>query len=151
METSTLSGQLDPSQPTPERTSSLWPKLLTIVLVAGVIAILIAILPSGYSRDLSVIGKGSNVVVQVHDHNRVSSIELMEAVSTIRDEYEGHITFLVADVYTPEGKQFKTTYGIDTAALVFFAPNGEQLAVLYGQQDAEELRKALQQAFRLDQ
>ncbi|MEO6696872.1 MAG: hypothetical protein ABIN45_02600 [Gammaproteobacteria bacterium] len=121
--------------------------LLIIALIVGAIGILISLLPRGYSRDLSQIGKAGNVVVQIHDHNQVSSQLLMDEINKVRSDYEGRVTFLVADVYIPEGKAFADKQNFHSAALVLFAPSGERLTTLYGQQDAETLRKTLNEAF----
>ena len=126
----------------------LWRRVLIIALILGAASILIGLLPKGYSRDLSQIGKVGNVVVQIHDHNQVSSQLLMDQINKLRSHYEGRVTFLVADIYTEEGKTFADKQDFHSAALVFFAPNGEELTALYGQQDAETIRKTLNQAFR---
>lgn len=120
--------------------------IIALILVAA--GILISLLPRGYSRDLSQIGKAGNVVVQIHDHNQVSSQLFMDALNTLRGDYEGRVTFLVADVYTAEGKDFAAKMGTTSAALILFAPDGEKLSALYGQQDVATIKKALDQAFR---
>ena len=125
----------------------LWRGLLISALIIGFAGILISLLPRGYSRDLAQIGKVGNVVVQIHDHNQVSSQLLMEEINKLRGNYEGRVTFLVADVYTAEGKAFADKQNFHSAALVLFAPNGESLTALYGQQDAATIRKTLNEAF----
>lgn len=124
-----------------------WQRLLIVALILAAVATLISLLPRGYSRDLSQIGKAGNVVVQIHDHNQVSSQLLMDQINNVRSDYEGRVTFLVADVYTEEGKAFADKQDFHSAALVFFAPNGEKLTTLYGQQDAETLSKTLNETF----
>lgn len=122
-------------------------KLLVAVLLLGLTGAMIALLPRGYSQDLSIIGKGGNVVVQVHDHDKVGSLELMNALNSLRADYESRVTFLVADLYTPQGKQFAEKHNVPMTALLFFAPNGERLKTLYGQQDAETIRETLKEEF----
>lgn len=127
--------------------SRLWITLLVISLILLFIGAAITLLPRGYEQDLSLIGKGHNVIVLVHDHNTVSSLETMNAMNALRDEYEGRVKFLVADIFTPEGKRFADAHGIESTGLVFFAPNGEKLGIAYGQQDVELLRKNLSKEF----
>ncbi len=134
------------TQPTQQK-NRLWRRLLIIALILGAAGILINLLPRGYSRDLSQIGKGVNVVVQIHDHNQVSSQLLMDEVNKVRSHYEGRVTFIVADVYTAEGKAFADKQNFHSAALVFFKPNGEKLAMLQGLQDADTIMKNINQAF----
>ncbi|MBI3903239.1 MAG: hypothetical protein HY306_09940 [Nitrosomonadales bacterium] len=125
----------------------LWPKLLTLALILGFAAIAAKLLPRGYSQDFSVIGKGSNVMVLVHDHNTVGSMETMNAMHKTRDDYDSRVEFLVADRLTPEGEKFMLAYGINSVALVFFSPNGEKLNVIYEQQNEALLRKNLNAVF----
>lgn len=124
-----------------------WARWLTIAAIAVFAGAVLTLLPRGYSRDLSQIGKGVNAVVQIHDHNQVSSQQLMDALNKLRGDYEGRVIFLVADIYTPEGKEFATAHGTESAALVFFAPNGEKLTMLHGLQDKDTIRKNIDQAF----
>ena len=125
-----------------------WLKLLLILLAIGFAGALISLLPRGYSQDLSLIGKGRDAVVLVHDHNKLASLETMNAMNTLRGEYEGRVNFLVADIFIQEGKGFAEKYDTPFTALVFFASNGERLETLYGQQNAETIRQTLNQQFR---
>lgn len=129
----------------------LWPKLLTVVVLLGVAAIFISQLPRGFSQDFSQIGKGERIVVMVHNPRLVDSGNNMDLISrTMRDEYKGRVTFLVADLLILQGTDFTKAYDIENStALVFFAPNGEKIKVVYGPQSAESLRKLLDDVFHL--
>lgn len=148
MQTSKQNDRADTARPSSSK-RPLWPKLLTIVVLLGVAATFIALLPRGFSQDFSLIGKGDNIVVMVHNPQLVDSAKNMDAISqTLREEYKGRVTFLVADLLTAQGGEFIKTYEINNAtALVFFAPNGEKLNVLYGPQTMESLRKNLDSEF----
>ena len=126
-----------------------WPKLLTVIILLGLAVAFISLLPRGFSQDFSLIGKGENIVVMVHNPHLVASGNNMDTISiTLRDEYKGRVTFLVADLFIAQGKEFIKTYHIeDTTALVFFAPNGEKIKVLYGQQSVASLRKNMDKEF----
>src|SRR3989337_2442780 len=102
----------------------LWPKLLTVVVLLGVAATFISLLPTGFSQDFSLIGKGDNIVVMVHNPQLVDSANNRDAISrTLRDEYKGRVIFLVADLFSPQGKEFIKIYGIENStALAFFTP-----------------------------
>ena len=143
--------QNDPADATspPSIKRPLWPKLLTAVILLVVAVTFISLLPRGFSQDFSLIGKGENIIVMVHNPHFVESGNNMSTISiTLRDEYKGRVTFLVADLFITQGKEFIKTYDIEnTTALVFFAPNGEKIKVLYGQQSVESLRKNMDSAF----
>ncbi len=125
-----------------------WPFVI-VLLIAAFIALAVSLLPRGYSQDFSVIGKGSNVMVLVHDHDVVQSMDTMNAMNEIRDEYEGRVKFLVADRYVPEGAQFAQAHGVGRIGIIFFAPDGDTIHILDTTQDTESLRKNLDQAFNL--
>ncbi len=124
-------------------------KVIIALLILGLLWLAVSNLPRGYSRDLAQIGKGKNVVVQVHDHNLVGSIDLMEALNKIRPEYAGSVEFIVADLLTPEGQAFATTHNATSVTLLFFAPDGTQRGEVKGAQDLNALRNSLNQAFNL--
>lgn len=134
--------------PTPAK-RPLWPKLLTAVVLLGVGAIAISLLPRGYSQDISLIGKGSNVVVLLQEPFTVDGQENMDAMNDLRAEYEGHVKFVVADKKLEQGQKFAELYGVNSTAFVLFAPNGEKLGVFYGEQSPDELRKKMNSAFHL--
>lgn len=148
MQTPKKNGPAGTASP-PSAKRPLWPKLLTVAILLGVAVTFIWLLPKGFSQDFSLIGKGENIVVMVHNPQLVDSGNNMSAISrTLRDEYKGRVTFLVADLFTPQGGEFIKTYGIENStALAFFAPSGEKIKVLYGQQNVESLRKNIDNAF----
>ncbi len=124
-------------------------KAIVALLVLGMLWLVVSNLPRGYSRDLAQIGKGKNVAVQVHDHNLVGSIDLMESLNKVRPEYSKSVEFIVADLLTPEGQAFASTHNMSAVTLVFFAPDGTQRGAVKGAQDLNTLRNSLNQAFDL--
>lgn len=130
----------------PEK-KNIWPKLITFSLILLVIFIAVSLLPRSFSQDLSVIGQGTNAVVLVHDGNILQSTDTMVAMNAIRDDFDERVTFIVADINTPEGKRFADNHGFGQAALAFFAANGDRLQVLYSEQTGESLRQHLNTIF----
>lgn len=124
-------------------------KVIIAIFILGMLWLVVANLPRGYSRDLSLIGQGKNVLVQVHDHNLVGSIDLMESLNTLRPEYAKSVEFVVADLLTPEGRAFAATHNVSAVTLVFFAPDGTQRGAVQGTQDLDALRNSLNEAFNL--
>ena len=131
--------------PTPKRPS--WPKLLTAVVLLGIAAIAVLLLPRPFSQDISLIGKGGNIVVLFHDPFLVTSQENMDTMNTLRDEYDGRVTFIVADKNVAQGEKFTELYGVDSVALVFFAPDGKKINTFYVKQNKESLRKTINREF----
>lgn len=125
----------------------MWPKLLTAIVLLGFGALAVVLLPRGYSQDISLIGKGDNIVVLFHEPFFVNSQENIDTVNAVRDEYEGRVKFIVADKNVEQGKKFTELYGVDSTALVFFAPAGEKIHISYNRQDEESLRKNINEVF----
>ena len=138
-----------PEKSTAKPNTRRWLPLAIALLVAGFIALAVSLLPSGYSQDFSLIGKGGNVMVLVHDHNVVQSMATMDAMNAVRDENEGRVKFLVADRYVVEGAQFAQAHGMRSVGLIFFAPSGDTIHITDTTQDAESLRKNINKAFNL--
>lgn len=134
---------------TPSSKKRLLYKAIVAVLVLVTLWVAVMNLPRGYSRDLSLIGKGSNVVVQVHDHNLVGSIDLMENLNKVRPEYAASVEFVVADLTTPEAQAFAAQHNASSVTLLFFAPDGTPRGALNGVRNPDALRNALNQAFGL--
>lgn len=124
-------------------------KLIVAAFVLGLMALAVWNLPRGYSNDLTQIGNGKNIVVQVHDHDLVNSSELMDSLNNIRNEYKGIIEFVVADLKIAEGEAFATAQNVEAVTLVYFAPDGTRLGIVQGVPDLDTLRGTLNQAFNL--
>ena len=124
-------------------------KLIVAAFVLGLVALSVWMLPRGFSNDLTQIGNGKNIVVQVHDHDFVNSAELMENLGNIRPEYKGTIEFVIADLKIAEGIAFATAQNVEAITLIFFAPDGTRLGIMQGVHDLDTLRGALNQTFNL--
>ncbi len=119
-----------------------------LVLVAFV-AMMWAAFPPSYGTDLSLIGQGKPAIVLIFDKENVASMDLMEEFNQIRDDYEGKIEFLVADVGTAVGEQFSSAHNMGSASAVYFMGGGEKVIAFYGPQDRAVLRDSISQAFGL--
>lgn len=70
-------------------------------------------------------------------------------VNSLKSEYKDQIEFREINLQTPEGASFGRKHGVGKVTLVFFAPDGERLAILPGLRSADFLRTALDRAFNL--
>lgn len=137
-----------PNDTVPPRFRFLSIKLVFVVFLAGLVGLAIWNLPRGYSTDLSRIGQGGNVVVQVHDHGLVNSTALMESLNRVRHDYKGVIEFAVADLQIPQGRAFAESHDAEAATLLLFAPDGTRLGVVQGAYEPVVLRRILDQVYR---
>lgn len=130
-----------------KKKTTYWPTFIIVGAVALLLGVFVWTLPRGYSIDLTLIGKGNNVAVLVHDQGMIGSEQLMRVVSNLRSQYEPQTTFIVADINTPSGKAFADAHGIQSGTLLLFGASGDKLATLYGPQDEAELRDSFDQLF----
>ena len=129
--------------------SALRSSLITIVVIVVLLGIAVKMLPKGYNDDLSKIGQGTNIVVLVQNKGASQSMDLINLLDRVRDDYEDRVDFLIADIDTPEGKAFAQRQQLDSSMLVFFAPDGTRLKVTDSNINEAGLRMALDNAFRL--
>lgn len=130
-----------------KRKTARWSTFTIVGAAALLLGVFVWTLPRGYSVDLSLIGKGNNVAVLVHDQGMMGSEQLMRAVSNLRSQYEPQITFIVADINTPSGRAFADAHDVQSTTLLLFGASGDKLATLYGPQDEAKLRVSLDQLF----
>ncbi len=126
-----------------------WAQWSSILLVIIGLGVGITMLPTGYSDDLSVIGTGKNVVVLVHNKEGVRSLNLMNQVDAIRDNYKGRIEFRIAESGSQKGAMFAQRNLVDDAMLVLFKGDGTTVGKLIIRDNPEELANAFEQIFGL--
>lgn len=123
-----------------------WP--LILLALAGVGAFLWQALPGGaYPTDLSRVGAGRPVLVLAHDTNYVGSAEVMELMNGIRGDYDGRVDFLVAHLALADAQVFAERHAARDGTVLLFAADGRRVGVVHMPQNADELRRALAQAF----
>jgi len=133
----------------PVASSSNVSKWITLGLVMIITVFAVSLLPRGFSGDITLIGKGKPVLILVHDDNILQSGETMVAMNRIRNDYEKHLEFVVADINTPEGRTYANSNNLMATALVFYSASGQNLQTLYSPQTAESLRQELDRLFKI--
>jgi len=138
---------------TPQSTEQKTPiiKKLAIILFAGIaiLAFAWAMLPQGYSTDISKIGKGKPAIVLIYDAMNAGSDHLMESLTQVRGEFESQVEFIIVDVNTPGGQNFANTNAVPAASALFLSREGKRITVVYPPQEAAALNKLIRQAFNL--
>ncbi|MEM7260108.1 MAG: thioredoxin family protein [Pseudomonadota bacterium] len=90
-------------------------------------------------HDLTVIGQGQSVVVQIHDPSCPTCRRLKSAVTTAM-KATPDIHFRLADITTAEGKALQNKYGVPHVTLLFFDGNGTHRHTTRGLLSAEQVR-----------
>jgi len=124
-----------------------WAQWSSILLVIIGMVVGIKLLPTGYSEDLSVIGSGNNVVVLIHNKEGVRSLNLMNQVDEIREDYKGRIEFRIAETGTREGGLFAQKHLSSGATLVLLNGDGSVAGKLGLLDSTNKLTNALNQSF----
>ncbi|TVR74406.1 MAG: thioredoxin family protein [Spirochaetaceae bacterium] len=117
--------------------------IIALVLLTGAVVAL-----SAYNQrlerayDLSVVGQGVPVVVQVHDPDCPFCVELRRNVESITGEFDSReLLIRYAELPTSEGAAFARLYGAERVTLLFFDAQGELKAHQAGVQEPEQLRR----------
>jgi hypothetical protein len=140
------------NQPSPPAATSWPPRWLkwpvVLLSLAAMAALLWQALPgAGYPTDLSRVGAGRPVLVLAHDTNSVGSAEVMELMNGIRADYAERVDFLVAHLALPEAQAFAERHAARQGSVLLFTAEGRRVGVLHMPESAEDLRRALAQAF----
>lgn len=95
-------------------------------------------------HDLSLIGQGQPVVVQIHDPKCQLCRRLM---NNTRKALEGNnnIVFKVADVTSSDGEAFRREHNGETVSLVLFDGSGRKRGTIQGVQTAKDLKERFTQ------
>lgn len=117
--------------------------VIAVVLLTG-----LAVGLSAYNQrlerayDLSVVGQGVPVVVQVHDPECPFCVELRRNVESVSSEFAPEeLLFRYAELPTPEGAAFARRYEAHRVTLLLFDARGELRAHQTGVQEASLLRQ----------
>ncbi|MBD3896583.1 hypothetical protein IEI94_12050 [Halomonas sp. ML-15] len=89
--------------------------------------------------DLSVIGGGEPVVVQVHEPGCTSCEQLLEQAQEARSRLDEELILRRANIASSSGRRFAYEYGVSQSTLVLFDARGEVVEVKRGVVAADEL------------
>lgn len=94
-------------------------------------------------HDLSRLGQGVPVVVQVHDPQcPVCNALQDETRAALHDFGDAEVLYLIANIRTPEGTAFAARHGVPHVTLLLFDGAGRLRETLQGAKRADELRPA---------
>jgi len=92
-------------------------------------------------HDLTVIGQGKPVIVQIHDPKCPTCRRLKNIVTNEIDGDE--VAYRLADITSVEGKALQDKYRVPTITLLFFDKRGKHVHTTRGLQTKEQIRVAL--------
>ena len=100
--------------------------------------------------DLTRIGQGVPVIVQIHDPTCSLCQSLQKQTrKALRRFQDGQIEFLVANIKTSEGQDMAVRYGVGHVTLLFFDAKGHMFHIEEGVQSKDQLETIFRRAFNL--
>ncbi len=93
--------------------------------------------------DLSIVGKGRPALVMAYENFSPDGGEALNRLRAIRSDYDAQLDFVIADLGTPQGREFASRHEIGDSQAVFLLPNGEPLQRTVIAHDEQELRQRL--------
>lgn len=97
-------------------------------------------------HDLTVIGEGKPVVVQIHDTSCPICRRLKSrAVNVLEDNDE--IEYRIADIVTAKGRALQEKYGVQKTTLLLFDAKGKHIETVFGLQTVEQLESLFARNF----
>ncbi len=94
------------------------------------------------AHDLSAIGSGTPVLVQIHDPGCPTCRRLKGAVSEAMGDLDG-VHSRIADITTPDGRTFAAKYGVPKTTLLFFDAKGKHRHTMSGIQTPVQVQQAV--------
>lgn len=136
---------LDRFRKMPVRSQRRW--VMKSVLALGVLSVGAGALSSyDQSRrelhDLTVVGSGKPVVVQIHDTSCPVCRRLKSRAETVLGK-QNDIAFRIADILTPEGRAMQESYGVQKTTLLFFDAQGNHVDTVFGLQTIEQIESRI--------
>ncbi|MDW3222740.1 MAG: hypothetical protein R8G34_07580 [Paracoccaceae bacterium] len=91
-------------------------------------------------HDLSRVGQGKPVVVQVHDPQCPTCTALQkQARKALKGFGECDLVYLIADITTPEGRTFAVRHGVGNVTLLLFDGSGGLHQTVEGMRSSDQL------------
>jgi len=98
------------------------------------------------SMDLSLVGQGKPSLVLAYENFSPTGGAALEQLRKVRGDYELRLVFIVADLGTPQGRQFASRYGLADGQAVLLNGQASPLAAFMIPRDTAALRARLDKA-----
>lgn len=95
-------------------------------------------------HDLTAIGQGQPVVVQIHDPSCTLCRRLMKNTRQALKDVD-NVAFKVADITTSDGESFRRKHNGQTVSLILFDAKGKQQGSVLGVTEVDELTERFRQ------
>ncbi len=121
-----------------------------VVLSSGVGAFALDLREKLIEQDLSAIGQGTPVILQIHDPQCSMCTALQrQARRALRAIEDDAVLYRVADIHTEEGAAHQRREGLPHVTLVLYDGSGKRVHVIEGVTPADELIEAFRRYLRV--
>ena len=97
-------------------------------------------------HDLTAIGAGKPVVVQIHDTSCPICRRLKSRTVNVLDG-QSEIEYRIADIVTAKGRALQEKYGVQKTTLLLFDATGQHVDTVFGLQTIEQLESLFARNF----
>lgn len=97
-------------------------------------------------HDLTAVGAGKPVVVQIHDTG-CPICRSLKSRSTSVLKGQDRVEFRIADIATSSGREFQQKFGVQKTTLLLFNGEGRRVNTVFGLQTLEELELLFARSF----
>ena len=134
-----------PSNPAKKMTSLVKKALIVLAFLAVPMAWLIANEHTAReASDLSVIGSGTPVAVQIHDHSCPLCQRLKANAEDALAQMDTPPAWRIADINTTTGANFASQHGVSHVTILLFDAQGNRQETIEGVTSANSLRDAFE-------
>ena len=121
--------------------------ILALLLVPAAFALSAYIDRQNVLHDLSVIGSGTPVLVQIHDPQCSRCQRLLSSVNAVMHEFP-ELEFRIANIKTNKGYALAARHNVSNVTLLIFDGKGERLDVASGLQRDDQVRRFIQRNYK---
>ena len=123
--------------------------LAVIFVIVGGIVMYMKI--SAAKEDLTRVGQGIPMVVQVHDYNCTPCLLLQKEVKQALKSFDkNELGYVIADLNKIEAGRFARLHGAGQTTLLFFDSRGRMKQRLYGVRTAEALENVIKEVLEVE-
>lgn len=117
---------------------------ITLAVLLGLALIAIALTPQPMSSDLTLVGDGKPSIVLAYENFSPTGGAALSRLKEIRPDYEARMNFIVADLGTPDGRNFANRHGLVDGQAVLLGKGGVPFSVAGPHTPDAMLREALE-------
>ena len=115
---------------------------IVALLAAGDLFVISAGKPIG--SDVSIVGQGKPAIVLAYENYSPAGGEALSSLREVRDNYDSRLDFVVADMGTPQGRDFANRHQLIDGVAVFLDQSGKPLQVTRIPPQEDQLNQLLE-------